>query len=134
MIEKTNISTRWKNLEPTKKFVFWACVASAVLTAGVGFKWGGWVTGGTARAMAASSAADARVELTVASCVTRFNQGSDVANRLAALKKTVSWMRGSYMENAGWVTPVGFTEPVSEAGDKCAVQLLNPKAAANVMK
>lgn len=130
MIAKVNISTRWKNLQPTKKFLFWACVASAIATAGVGFKWGGWVTGNTARAMAATGAEEARVQLAVASCLVRFNQAADTGGRLARLQKTDSWMRGGYMEKAGWVTLVGLKDPVSNAGEKCAEQLLNPKTAA----
>lgn len=130
MADKVSISTRWKNLQPTKKFVFWACVATIALTVLVGFKWGGWVTGGTAREMAAASAAEARAQLAVASCIERFGQGPDVEARLAKLKETDSWMRGSYMEKAGWATPIGATEPVRDAGDRCADRLLEAKAAA----
>ena len=52
---------------PSKAVLFWACVGSAILAMVVGFSWGwlvtswgGWVTGGTARAMAEESAAQAR--------------------------------------------------------------------------
>ena len=52
--------------QPSKAVLFWACVGSAILAMVVGFSWGwvtswgGWVTGGTARAMAEESAAQAR--------------------------------------------------------------------------
>jgi hypothetical protein len=127
---KTNIFTRWKNVEPTKKFVFWACVGSITLTILIGFKWGGWVTGGSAQEMAENAAGEARVELAVASCVTRFGRGTGVMGRLAKLKKTESWDRGGYMEKAGWATPVGAEEPVHEAGALCAELLLKPQTAA----
>ncbi len=130
MEEKANIFTRWKNVEPTKKFVFWACVSCIALTILVGFKWGGWVTGGTAEEMAETAAVEARVELAVASCIVRFGRGSDVNARLAKLKKTDSWERGSYMEKAGWVTPIGAEDPVADAGSRCAELLLTPKTAA----
>lgn len=126
MAEKSAISSRWKNFEPTKKFLFWACVASVALTVLVGFKWGGWVTGGTARAMAESAADEARIRLAVVSCVERFGEGADVGVRLAKLKETDSWMRGSFMEEAGWATPVGAEEPVRGAGERCAEQVLTP--------
>jgi hypothetical protein len=125
MTDKVNITTRWTNIEPTKSFVFWACVATAVLTIFVGFKWGGWVTGGGAREMAESYAIEARADLAVASCVERFNHGPDSGARLAALRKTDSWMRGSYMDKAGWATPVGAGEPVQLAGERCAEKLLS---------
>ena len=125
MADKVTGSTRWRNFEPTKGFVFWACVATMALTIFVGFKWGGWVTGGTARAMAENSAVEARADLAVASCVERFGRGGEAPARLAVLKKTESWMRGSYMEKAGWATPVGEDEPVRLAGERCAEKLLS---------
>jgi hypothetical protein len=128
MIEKATKSERWKNIEPTKKFVFWACAASIALTILIGFKWGGWVTGGTAQEMAERAADEARVDLAVASCIVRFGQGSGINVRLAKLKKTDSWDRANYMEKAGWVTPVGTNEPVRDAGAPCAEILLKPKA------
>jgi hypothetical protein len=127
MNEKINISTRWNNMEPTKNFVFWACVASVAVTIFVGFKWGGWVTGGSAQAMAETAANEARIELAVASCVLRFGEAENVNGRLAKLKKVGSWERGSYLEKAGWATPTGTDEPVSEAGGRCAELLLAPK-------
>ena len=39
----------------SKTVLFWACAGSAVLATVVGFSWGGWVTGGTAREMAEQS-------------------------------------------------------------------------------
>ena len=128
MEQKANISTRWKNIEPTKNFVFWACVSCIVITIFVGFRWGGWVTGGTALEMAENAANEARIELAVASCVARFGKGADVDGRLAKLKKTESWKRGSYIEKAGWVTPAGTEDPVADAGSRCAELLLAPKS------
>lgn len=127
MEEKANLSMRWKNFEPTKKLVFWACVGSVVLTIVVGFKWGGWVTGGTAQEMAENAATDARVKIAAASCVVRFGQGVDAKGRLTILRKTESWDRGGYMEKAGWATPMGTEEPIVGAGARCAEQLLSAK-------
>ena len=36
----------------SKTVLFWACAGSAIVATIVGFSWGGWVTGGTARDMA----------------------------------------------------------------------------------
>jgi hypothetical protein len=131
MEEKANLSMRWKNFEPTKTLMFWACVGSIALTVLVGFKWGGWVTGGSALEMAENAAIDARVEIAVASCVSRFGRGTDAMGRLAKLKKTESWDRGGYMEKAGWATPVGAEEPVLGAGAVCAEQLLSAQTVAS---
>ena len=130
MEPKANISTRWKNFEPTKKFVFWACTASVGVTVLVGFNWGGWVTGGTARSMAEDAAAQARIEIAVDSCVARFNQGTAASERLAKLKKTHEWMRGDHMEKGGWATPVGAEDPIAGAGARCAKRLLTTQTTA----
>jgi alpha/beta superfamily hydrolase len=130
MNEKTGISTRWKNFEPTKTMLFWACVSCVALTMLVGFKYGGWVTGGTAAEMADTAADEALVRLAVASCVQRFGQGKDVKIRMAVLKKTKDWDRGGYLEKAGWATPLGTDDPVRDAGAQCAERLLAPKTAA----
>ena len=125
MSQKASLSQRWKNFEPTKKFLFWTCVSCVALTILVGFKWGGWVTGGAAEEMAATAAAEARIELAVASCILRFNQGNNVSERLDKLKKIESWKRGGFIEKTGWATPVGADDPIDGAGERCAERLLN---------
>lgn len=129
MEPKVNISTRWENFEPTKKFVFWACVGSVGLTLLIGFNWGGWVMGGTALTMAETAASEARIQIATDSCVARFTRGREAKNRLVELKKTNGWMRGSYLEKAGWATPVGAEYPISGAGDRCAERILSSEDA-----
>lgn len=129
MAEKPSAATRWKNFEPTKNGLVWACITSAALTMLVGFNFGGWVTGGTARAMASSAANEARIEIAVDSCVARFNRGTEAPGRLAMLKKTTQWMRGTYLEKAGWATLMGAEDPTAGAGERCAEYLLSPETA-----
>ena len=62
---------------PTKGLVIWAAAAGAVATIVVGFAWGGWVTGGTAKRMAETAAAGAHDTLVAAVCVDRFQAGGD---------------------------------------------------------
>ncbi|MDX1483603.1 MAG: hypothetical protein R3229_03895 [Alphaproteobacteria bacterium] len=129
MAEKSDILTRWEELRPSKQFVFVACVLSVALTALIGFKWGGWVTGSTAQEMAARAASKARVELAVDYCVYRFNHSAKADAVVTKLKDISSWMRGDHLEKVGWVTPVGVEEPVEGAGDRCAERILSPKTA-----
>src|SRR3989304_4567183 len=56
---KMSFRQRWDESRPTKTAVFWSWVGSVVLTMIIGFAWGGWVTGGTARSMAGKIAEDA---------------------------------------------------------------------------
>ena len=48
----------WEKIKP----VLWGAVGGAIVLAIVGFNWGGWVTNGTAEAMAKESAANAVAE------------------------------------------------------------------------
>ena len=90
----------------------------------VGFTWGGWVTGGTARAMAAAAATGGRDEIVAAICVDRFQAGRDAHGQLAALKELQSWSRGSFIEKGGWATMPDKGKPTITAAQLCADQLV----------
>ena len=94
--------------QASKTVLFWACAGSAVLTLAVGFYWGGWVTGGTAREMAEQSAAQARQELVAAVCIDRFMTAPDMHAQLSALQGLErSYQRGKFVEDGGWaIMPV----------------------------
>ena len=70
----------------TKTQVFWACAACAVATIFVGFNWGGWVTGASARDMTTTAAASARADLASAFCIHQFAADPAASAQLAALK------------------------------------------------
>jgi hypothetical protein len=74
----------------------------------VGFSWGGWVTGGSAREMAEDSAAQARQELVAVVCVDRFMAAPDASVQLAALKEiTSSYAQGKFVQDGPWaIMPV----------------------------
>jgi hypothetical protein len=59
---------RFDQYQASKTVLFWACAGSVILAIVVGFSWGGWVTGGSAREMAEKSAAQARQELAAVVC------------------------------------------------------------------
>jgi hypothetical protein len=120
--------------QPSKWVLFWACVGSMILAIVVGFSWGGWVTGGTARAMADKSAAQARQELIAGVCVDRFLAAPDAGNQLTTLREmTSAYTRGKFVQDGGWaVIPVSSSAdpsvPVSitdqrEAAELCAEDL-----------
>ena len=52
---KRSLSRRWEDYQPSKTMLVWTCIAAIVATMVVGFSWGGWVTGGTSQAMAATA-------------------------------------------------------------------------------
>ena len=126
MVGKQSLRERWENYQASKTVVFWACVACVVASLFIGFTWGGWVTGGTARGMAAQAATEARADLAAAVCVTRFGAGSDAVADLATLKAHDSWERSDYLEKGGWVTLAGMKQPIDGAAHLCAERLLAP--------
>jgi hypothetical protein len=93
----------------SKTVLFWACVGSVIVATVVGFSWGGWVTGGTAQAMADKAAAQARQELVAVMCVDRFMAAPGAGDQLVALQEiTSSYAQGKFVEEGGWaVIPVG---------------------------
>jgi hypothetical protein len=114
----------WAEYRPSKTAMFWACVGCVVATLVIGFTWGGWVTGGTAQAMAADAASTAKAELVAAACVDRFMASPDAKAQLATLKKTSSWERDEYLEKGGWLSVVKGNKPVDGAADICAERLM----------
>ena len=100
---KQTLSQRFKDYQPTKTGLFWACAGSVVLAVGVGFYWGGWVTGGSARDLAEDAASQARQELVAVVCVDRFMAASDADVQLTALNAiTSSYARSKFVEDGGW--------------------------------
>ena len=90
----------------------------------IGFAWGGWVTGGTARSMAATMAEDAVVKRLAPVCVIRFKQEAGTDQKLKELKETSGWQRGEYVEKQGWATMPGEEKPDSKIAEECARLLM----------
>ena len=121
-----SLGQKWSGAQPTKTVVFWLCVASVVVTMIIGFTWGGWVTGGTAREMAKVMAEDAVARRLASICVVRFEQDPGKDQKLKELKEMSTWQRGDYVKKQGWATMPGEKEPDSKVADECA-KLLAPE-------
>ena len=127
MANNASLGRRWESYQPSKGIWFWSCAACIVATVVIGFAWGGWVTGGTARKMAADAAAGANAQLAATDCVHRFENGPDATAQLAALKKAESFQRSDLIEKDGWATMPGTKDPVEGAALICAQQLVKSK-------
>jgi hypothetical protein len=123
---------RFEQYRASKAALFWACAGSVIVATIVGFSWGGWVTGGSAREMAEDSAAQARQELAAVVCVDRFMAAPDVGVQLAALKGMErSYQQGKFVEDGGWAIIVPASSPTDykaradhrEAAGLCAEEL-----------
>src|SRR6185369_11916268 len=82
---------RWAASRPTKTVVFWSWLGIGILTMIVGFTWGGWVTGSTARAMAEARGEDAVAKRLAPMCALRFENAADKGQKLQELKDAGAW-------------------------------------------
>lgn len=119
--KKVSFGQRWDQARATKKVVFWISVTSIILTMIIGFNWGGWVTGGTAKVMAQAAV----VQRLAPMCVSQFNQDSTKEQKLAELKATSTWQRRAYVEKQGWATMAGEAKPDRQVADACAKLLVS---------
>jgi hypothetical protein len=108
------------NISPIVKPAIWGAVGGAVALAILGFTWGGWVTGGTAKVMANKQADVAVVKVLAPICVDNFLRAPDVVANTTALKATSSYQQASFLEKGGWATMVGSDRPFSGTAKACA--------------
>jgi len=101
--------------------------AGAVATLIVGFYWGGWVTGGTAKDMVQRSASSAVVTALSPICVDKFQHSAEAATNMVELKKVSSYQQGPFIEKGGWATLPGSDSANSEVARACAEMLDNLK-------
>jgi hypothetical protein len=113
-------------LPTNTKPLAWGAVAGAAACLLVGFTWGGWVTGGSARATAATAARDAVVTALAPICAERFRAQADAPAQIAALGKASSWERGSLVEKSGFALMPGSKTSDSDVARACAELLATP--------
>ena len=106
--------------------MIWGAVGGAVVCVILGFTWGGWVTGGTARKDAALAAHDAMVVALAPICVDRFRAQGDAPAKIAELAKASSWERGSVVEKSGFALMPGSKTTDSDVARACAEMLATP--------
>src|SRR5207245_9193943 len=73
----------------------------------IGFGWGGWTLGSTARETAAKSAATAVVAVLAPMCDDKFSQAAGVTASMAEFKKVRSWMQHTQSEEGACATFAG---------------------------
>jgi len=121
--KKLGYRQRWDQARPAKKVVFWFAVVAIVVVLIIGFNWGGWVTGGSARDTAVQSGKDAVILRLAPICVYQFNQDPEKDQKLGELKEASRYKRDDYVREQGWATIPGEAEPDRQVSDACA-QLL----------
>ena len=123
---KRSIQQRWTDLQPSKTMLFWSCAGSVVVALVVGFTWGGWVTGGSARDMAETAGDTSRYELASVICVERFLAAPDAQTQLTALKAIDSpYRQRQFVEEGGWATMPSKDKAALRTAELCAKVLAN---------
>jgi hypothetical protein len=124
--QKRSIQQRWGDLQPSKTMLFWSCAGSVAVALVVGFTWGGWVTGGSARDMAESAGDTSRYELASVICVEKFLAAPDARAQLASLKAIdSSYRQRQFIEEGGWAVMPSKDKATRQATDLCAKVLAN---------
>ncbi len=119
-------TSAWYQGESLKQLLQGAALG-AFATLAIGFSWGGWMLGSTAKTLADSTANSAVVAAIAPICVDQFQRGADAANNLTELKKTDSWQQAAYVEKGGWAIMPGSKEVDSGVPQACAAILSNLK-------
>jgi hypothetical protein len=100
-------------------------VLGAVATMVIGFYWGGWMLGSTARQMADDRANAAVVAALAPICVDQFQRQEDAAAKLIELKKIISWNQASFVAAHGWATMPGSSAPKTLAVARACAEMLD---------
>jgi hypothetical protein len=116
----------WYQGESLKRLLQGAAVG-AVATLAIGFGWGGWMLGSSAKTLADSTANSAVVAAIAPICVDQFQRSADAANNLTALKKINGWEQATYVEKGGWAVMPGSKAVDSGVPQACASILSNLK-------
>lgn len=91
----------------------------AIAATSIGFSWGGWVTGDTAREMASNEAQAQVVAALAPICVTQSKQDPRYIQTLAKLQDASIYERRDMVIEAGWATMPGATDPDGAVADAC---------------
>ena len=123
-----SLGERWSDAKASKTVVFWACVATAVLTMIIGFSWGGWMTSSGADRLATDRSRTAVTTALVPVCLEKSKSDPAVSRKLVVLKALPSsYDQREAVLNDGWAS-IGSGEANRDVADACASELL--KAAA----
>jgi len=86
----------------------------------IGFNWGGWTLGSTAKQTAVKDTSAALAAVLAPICADKFRNASDGALNMVEFKKVSSWQQDSYIQKGGWATFPGMTSPDLAIAQACA--------------
>ncbi|MET0427272.1 MAG: hypothetical protein ABW026_02130 [Microvirga sp.] len=98
----------------------YGAACGAVVVTVIGFNWGGWVTGGTARQMATDLSQTDMVTALTSICLDQSKRDPQSAERVALLKAASTYERGDLVMKNGWATMPGNSEGNRLVATACA--------------
>ena len=98
------------------KYGIWGLIFGAAAAMILGFGWGGWVTGGTAK----GKTDEAVLASQVAICVAQFMRAPNHDRELKAFEGTDSWKRSELIGKGGWDKMPGQGEAGGAVAEACA--------------
>jgi alpha/beta superfamily hydrolase len=98
------------------KYGVWGLAFGAVVAMIVGFGWGGWVTGSTAKGNTDEAVLASRAAI----CVAQFMRAPNHDQELLAFKETDSWKRSELIGKGGWDKMPGQGEANGAVAEACA--------------
>jgi hypothetical protein len=116
----------WYQGDSLKRLLQGAAVG-VVATLAVGFGWGGWMLGSSAKTLADNTASSAVVAAVAPICVDQFQRSAAAANNLTELKKANVWEQATYVEKGGWAMMPGSKAVDSGVPQACAAILSSLK-------
>ena len=101
----------------------YGAVVGAVFVGVVGFTWGGWVTGGTARDRAMAMSRDDVVTAMVPVCLDMAQTDPNRVAKLAVIRDTQTYQRRDALMKTGWATVPGAEAPDRDIAQACLASL-----------
>lgn len=107
-------------ISPSTKPLIWGVIGGSIATMIVGFVWGGWVTGGTAHALAQTASSNAVVAALAPICVLQFNALPAAATQREAMLKLSSYQQADFIDKTGAAIMPGTVKASSGVARACA--------------
>lgn len=98
-------------------------VVGSGATAFLGFSYGGWTTVGSANAIAAQQTKLGVADALAPYCIERAKADPTYASKLEALKAGNSYNQTAIIQDSGWATLPGTSEPDTTLAASCQVLL-----------
>ena len=113
--------------ETPLKRLLQGAVVGVVATLAVGFGYGGWMLGSSAKTLADNTASSAVIAAVAPICVDQLQRRADATANMTALKRRDSWQQAAYVEKGGWAVMPGGEAADSGVSQACAALLSSVK-------